>query len=63
MFAEPNPTVIKAVLHAQGRIPTAAVRPPLLPACSDVVKRALRHVEMCDFSESVGQRATSGKSS
>ncbi|GGN42914.1 4-hydroxy-tetrahydrodipicolinate synthase 2 [Actinoplanes campanulatus] len=32
LFAEPNPTVIKAVLHAQGRIPTAAVRLPLLPA-------------------------------
>lgn len=32
LFAEPNPTVIKAVLHAQGRIPTASVRPPLLPA-------------------------------
>jgi 4-hydroxy-tetrahydrodipicolinate synthase len=32
LFAEPNPTVIKAVLHAQGRIPTADVRPPLLPA-------------------------------
>ncbi|MEV0903027.1 dihydrodipicolinate synthase family protein [Actinoplanes sp. NPDC049802] len=32
LFAEPNPTVIKAVLHAQGRIPSAAVRLPLLPA-------------------------------
>ncbi|HEY1572485.1 MAG TPA: dihydrodipicolinate synthase family protein [Pseudonocardiaceae bacterium] len=32
LFAEPNPTVIKAVLHAQGRIPTAGVRPPLLAA-------------------------------
>lgn len=32
LFAEPNPTVIKAALHAQGRIPTAAVRLPLLPA-------------------------------
>jgi 4-hydroxy-tetrahydrodipicolinate synthase len=31
-FAEPNPVVIKAVLHAQGRIPTADVRLPLLPA-------------------------------
>ncbi|MGY1896459.1 4-hydroxy-tetrahydrodipicolinate synthase [Nocardia gipuzkoensis] len=32
LFAEPNPTVIKAVLAAQGRIPSAAVRLPLLPA-------------------------------
>jgi 4-hydroxy-tetrahydrodipicolinate synthase len=31
VFAEPNPTVIKAVLHAQGRIPTPDVRLPLLP--------------------------------
>jgi 4-hydroxy-tetrahydrodipicolinate synthase len=31
-FAEPNPTVIKAALHAQGRIPTPDVRLPLLPA-------------------------------
>ncbi|TDB79533.1 dihydrodipicolinate synthase family protein [Micromonospora sp. KC721] len=32
LFAEPNPSVIKAVLHARGRIPTPMVRPPLLPA-------------------------------
>jgi 4-hydroxy-tetrahydrodipicolinate synthase len=32
LFAEPNPTVIKAALHAQGRIPSPAVRLPLLPA-------------------------------
>lgn len=32
LFAEPNPVLVKAVLHAQGRIPTPAVRPPLLPA-------------------------------
>jgi 4-hydroxy-tetrahydrodipicolinate synthase len=46
LFAEPNPTVIKAVLHAQGRIPTATVRLPLLPAGSDTVKAALRHVDV-----------------
>lgn len=44
MFAEPNPTVIKAVLHAHGRIPTAAVRLPLLPAGSDTMQSALQHV-------------------
>ncbi|MEA2277291.1 MAG: 4-hydroxy-tetrahydrodipicolinate synthase [Solirubrobacteraceae bacterium] len=32
LFAEPSPAVLKAVLHAQGRIPTAAVRMPLAPA-------------------------------
>ncbi|MDI6100247.1 dihydrodipicolinate synthase family protein [Actinoplanes sp. NEAU-A12] len=34
LFAEPNPTVIKAVLHDHGRIPTAAVRLPLLQAAA-----------------------------
>ncbi|MFG2712460.1 dihydrodipicolinate synthase family protein [Streptomyces goshikiensis] len=41
-FAEPNPTVIKAVLHAQGRIPTADVRLPLLPADGTSATRTLR---------------------
>lgn len=41
LFAEPNPTVIKGVLHAQGRIPTAAVRLPLLPAAAGSVRAAL----------------------
>lgn len=45
LFAEPNPSVIKAVLHAQGRIPTAAVRPPLLPAGPEAVRAALREVD------------------
>ncbi len=31
-FAEPNPAVFKAVLHAQGRIPTPDVRLPLVSA-------------------------------
>jgi 4-hydroxy-tetrahydrodipicolinate synthase len=34
-FAEPNPSVIKAALHAQGRIPTPDVRLPLLPAAPE----------------------------
>ncbi|MEV8638209.1 4-hydroxy-tetrahydrodipicolinate synthase [Streptosporangium sp. NPDC051023] len=42
MFAEPNPTVIKGVLHAQGRIPTASVRLPLVPASQASVEAALR---------------------
>ncbi|MEU8660620.1 dihydrodipicolinate synthase family protein [Actinoplanes philippinensis] len=42
LFAEPNPTVIKGVLHARGRIPTAAVRLPLLPATRESVAEAGR---------------------
>ncbi|MFI9272422.1 dihydrodipicolinate synthase family protein [Kitasatospora sp. NPDC052896] len=33
-FAVPNPAVVKGVLHALGRIPSPAVRLPLLPAGS-----------------------------
>ncbi|MDH6578000.1 dihydrodipicolinate synthase family protein [Kitasatospora sp. MAP5-34] len=40
-FAEPNPAVVKGVLHAQGRIPGAAVRLPLLPAGRASVDHAL----------------------
>jgi len=42
LFAEPNPTVLKGVLHAQGRIPTPDVRLPLLPASEQSVVAALR---------------------
>ena len=45
LFAEPNPTVVKAVLHAQGRIPTPDVRLPLLPAHPDSASAALTAVE------------------
>jgi 4-hydroxy-tetrahydrodipicolinate synthase len=41
LFAEPNPCVIKGVLHAQGLIPSPAVRLPLLPAGRDAVRAAL----------------------
>ncbi|TDO44356.1 4-hydroxy-tetrahydrodipicolinate synthase [Kribbella sp. VKM Ac-2527] len=41
LFAEPNPTVIKAVLHARGTIPTPAVRPPLLQADPTSATRAI----------------------
>ncbi|MBB4691833.1 dihydrodipicolinate synthase family protein [Paractinoplanes abujensis] len=44
LFAEPNPTVIKAVLHAQGRIPTPDVRLPLLPAGTPSLAAALEAV-------------------
>jgi 4-hydroxy-tetrahydrodipicolinate synthase len=42
LFAEPNPAVIKGVLHAQGKIPSPAVRLPLLPARAETVRTALR---------------------
>jgi len=41
LFAEPNPAVIKAVLHAQGRIPTPDVRMPLTAASKPAVDGAL----------------------
>jgi 4-hydroxy-tetrahydrodipicolinate synthase len=41
LFTEPNPTVLKGVLHAQGRIPTPDVRLPLLPAERRSVATAL----------------------
>ncbi len=44
-FAEPNPAVFKAVLHAQGKIPTPAVRLPLTDASPAARDRALAAVE------------------
>jgi 4-hydroxy-tetrahydrodipicolinate synthase len=41
LFREPNPAVVKAVLHARGRIPTPDVRLPLLPAAPESVRAAL----------------------
>lgn len=41
LFAEPSPAVIKAVLHAQGRIPTPHVRMPLADASPAALEQAL----------------------
>ncbi|MFJ7263478.1 dihydrodipicolinate synthase family protein [Streptomyces globosus] len=41
LFREPNPAVVKGVLHAQGRIPAPDVRLPLLPASRRSVAGAL----------------------
>ena len=46
LFAEPNPAVIKGVLHAQGRIPSPKVRLPLVPASPDAVRTALDQARM-----------------
>ncbi len=40
LFAEPSPAVIKALLHAEGRIPTPDVRLPLAPATPAALQRA-----------------------
>jgi 4-hydroxy-tetrahydrodipicolinate synthase len=40
LFAAPNPTVVKGVLHAQGLIPTPDVRLPLVPAGPEAVSQA-----------------------
>jgi 4-hydroxy-tetrahydrodipicolinate synthase len=45
LFAEPNPTVIKAVLCAQGRIPSPSVRLPLLPASAASILAAQEALE------------------
>lgn len=45
LFAEPNPAVIKAVLHAQGRIPTPDVRLPLLPAAPASLATATKYLD------------------
>jgi 4-hydroxy-tetrahydrodipicolinate synthase len=42
LFAEPSPAPVKAVLHAQGRIPTAHVRMPLGDASEAVAERAIQ---------------------
>jgi 4-hydroxy-tetrahydrodipicolinate synthase len=41
LFTEPNPAVIKGVLHAEGRLPTPDVRLPLVNATRPAVDAAL----------------------
>lgn len=45
LFAEPNPSVIKAVLHDQGRIPSPEVRLPLLAASRESLEAALKELD------------------
>jgi 4-hydroxy-tetrahydrodipicolinate synthase len=56
LFAEPNPVVIKAVLHAQGRIPTPAVRLPLLPAHPDTAAAARRCADQLGADQLLAER-------
>jgi len=48
LFAEPNPAVIKAVLHAQGRIPAPSVRLPLLPASPGSLATAMKRLDAAE---------------
>jgi len=41
LFAEPSPAVIKAVLHAEGKLPTPHVRMPLADASPPALDRAV----------------------
>jgi 4-hydroxy-tetrahydrodipicolinate synthase len=45
LFAEPSPAVLKAILHAQGKIPTPHVRMPLADASSAGAERGLAALE------------------
>jgi 4-hydroxy-tetrahydrodipicolinate synthase len=45
LFAEPNPSVIKGVLHVQGRIPTPALRMPMTEATKTAVDDALAAID------------------
>ncbi|MFD5322688.1 4-hydroxy-tetrahydrodipicolinate synthase family protein [Streptomyces sp. NPDC127092] len=54
LFAEPNPAVVKGVLHAQGRIPTPDVRLPLLPASEESVTAALKELDALTAAEATG---------
>jgi 4-hydroxy-tetrahydrodipicolinate synthase len=48
LFAEPSPAVIKALLHARGRIPTAAVRMPLADATAPARERGLEALQRAE---------------
>jgi 4-hydroxy-tetrahydrodipicolinate synthase len=45
LFAEPNPSVIKGVLHAQGKIPTSSLRLPMTAASTAAVDAAMTALE------------------
>lgn len=47
-FAEPSPAIFKSVLHAQGLIPSSAVRGPLAGASPEAMARALDAIASAD---------------
>jgi 4-hydroxy-tetrahydrodipicolinate synthase len=58
LFAEPNPTVIKAVLYERGRIPSPAVRLPLLPASAASMVAAQEALEAFPAAEAEAAAAS-----
>ncbi|MEU4678755.1 dihydrodipicolinate synthase family protein [Micromonospora sp. NPDC023737] len=56
LFAAPNPTVVKAVLHAQGRIPAPTVRLPLLPPDHQSVRAAVERLAAVPGTADVAMR-------
>lgn len=60
LFAEPSPAVIKALLHAHGKIPTPHVRMPLADASPAAYEQALAAFEAAvEEQEPAGVAATS----
>ena len=57
LFAEPSPAVIKAALHAEGRLPTPDVRMPLAGASRAAAERALEAVKAARSERRPGSRA------
>lgn len=55
LFAEPNPVVIKAVLHRRGEIPSPAVRLPLLAASRESAEAAILAVHGSDSTAGAGR--------
>jgi 4-hydroxy-tetrahydrodipicolinate synthase len=58
LFAEPSPAVIKAVLHAQGKIATPHVRMPLADASPHAVERTLDILADLTGAPDAGEDAT-----
>ncbi|MFE6905934.1 dihydrodipicolinate synthase family protein [Streptomyces erythrochromogenes] len=56
VFTEPNPAVVKGVLHALGRIPSPDVRLPLLPASEAAVTSVLER--LASLQETLAGRAS-----
>ncbi|MER7442853.1 dihydrodipicolinate synthase family protein [Micromonospora avicenniae] len=56
LFAAPNPTVVKAVLHAQGRIPAPTVRLPLVPPDDEIVHAAVERLTAVSGASAVAMR-------
>ena len=63
LFAEPNPTVIKAALHQLGQIPSPVVRLPLLAASPASAEAALRLATEQVLTQQVAKQHTAADAS